>query len=774
MPASVANIGTYLGTAQSSTIDSSLSVTVPSGASLCVVCVTGYCGPNSGSHLLDQLAFRDGYLDFTHVVTGYYATTADPQVSIYYLKSSDAQYPAAGAQTLHYRSRTGNAWSEGANICVFFLNDIDITGDPVVGVDSSNGTQASWDSNITGASANDIGICCGYGYLSDVDADPAGYNQTAIWEPSVYNSAEIGVGYEVGAGAGALRIGRTGNEIVGAAVVFRGSAASGGVPIISLDGSGTFSSDFDGTSGAYSGGYINVTGDGMFFAKTDLGVSNWWGRFQRQTIGDEVVGFAIGNASGSGIIYIINLSGDTATVNYEARYDNYTEWQFDYPASNDWFEYTDGMYLGYTVEHSTETVRIWFNVTAATPDSIYQWDSRTADIATSVAAWPSGGMSRAGFGAFVGSPGTNQFDNFTAGVFGSSGTQTEKESFGANVDDSNTFGYQTNKTYMAHSFTAGSSYTLSQVGVMIYKNANYTGTVRAYLYSDGTNAPGSLLGISANTVAYTALPSATGTYVNFQFSGVPLTGSSIYWVVLKSEGNSGNGVLWDSDSSGQSMRLMFSDAGYSWSDENSYGATILGTFKTYISGTFGYAGTGSFEDYTNSYIIGSPFTFTGATGSTLGNGHVYVRDSITDHANATLYLGLYASSAGAPTTLLATASLTTTVTTSFAWYTLTGASYSLTNGESYFLMLTSNMGDGFTVSQVHANTITYQQGTSLPNPWSAGEGNGGTVADYQACAYFDYTEPEGGGGGTIGMAGINCSLIIVACSADRGMVIKSA
>jgi hypothetical protein len=158
--------------------------------------------------------------------------------------------------------------------------------------------------------------------------------------------------------------------------------------------------------------------------------------------------------------------------------------------------------------------------------------------------------------------------------------------------------------------------------------------------------------------------------------------------------------------------------------------------------TFGYTGDGNAVDGTNAYVLGAVFTFTGATGSTLGNGHVRVRDSVTDHANAILYLGLYANSSGTPTTLLATASLNTTVPTTQAWYTLTGASYSsLTNGTSYFVIVASNMGSGFETSLLNnTNTISYIPGTALPSPFGTREG----TFTGQMCAYFDYTEPAGG------------------------------
>jgi hypothetical protein len=158
--------------------------------------------------------------------------------------------------------------------------------------------------------------------------------------------------------------------------------------------------------------------------------------------------------------------------------------------------------------------------------------------------------------------------------------------------------------------------------------------------------------------------------------------------------------------------------------------------------TFGYTGDGNAEDPTDAYVIGAPFTFGGATGSTLGNGYIRIRDSQNDHANADLYLGLYANSSGTPTTLLATATLRTTVTITLAWYTLTGASYSsLTNGTSYFLILCSNVGTNFATAYLNnTNTFSYKAGTSLPSPFGTREGTG----TGQMCAYFDYTEPAGG------------------------------
>ncbi len=88
-------------------------------------------------------------------------------------------------------------------------------------------------------------------------------------------------------------------------------------------------------------------------------------------------------------------------------------------------------------------------------------------------------------------------------------------------------------TYLAGSFTAGSSYPLCKVDVITAYGGTPTGVVQAHIFNDNAGSPGTNLGTSTNSITASTLaqqPSyATAT---FNFSGVSITESSVYWIAL--------------------------------------------------------------------------------------------------------------------------------------------------------------------------------------------------------------------------------------------------
>ncbi len=96
----------------------------------------------------------------------------------------------------------------------------------------------------------------------------------------------------------------------------------------------------------------------------------------------------------------------------------------------------------------------------------------------------------------------------------------------------NNYEYHAN-TYLAGSFTAGSSYPLCKVDVITAYGGTPTGVVQAHIFNDNAGSPGTNLGTSTNSITASTLaqqPSyATAT---FNFSGVSITESSVYWIAL--------------------------------------------------------------------------------------------------------------------------------------------------------------------------------------------------------------------------------------------------
>jgi hypothetical protein len=156
-----------------------------------------------------------------------------------------------------------------------------------------------------------------------------------------------------------------------------------------------------------------------------------------------------------------------------------------------------------------------------------------------------------------------------------------KDDFASTDDDDNAFWTGTGKDYISHSFTPAASFVLTQIEVKLQKISSPVGTITCYIYGDTSTHPGSSLGEATNTLDESTI-SASPTYYAFQFSGVSLTGSTRYWVVLKttSDGSVGQ-VAFDCDSSGQTGYLLFSSDATTWNDLNSYGNTVQGTIKTY-------------------------------------------------------------------------------------------------------------------------------------------------------------------------------------------------
>jgi hypothetical protein len=90
----------------------------------------------------------------------------------------------------------------------------------------------------------------------------------------------------------------------------------------------------------------------------------------------------------------------------------------------------------------------------------------------------------------------------------------------------------TTNQLIALSFTTSGAFTLTKVGIYLKKNngSPLTAAVPVYIYSDSSFTPSSSIATSTSDISGTLGTS----YVEYQatFSGVSLSGSTRYWIVL--------------------------------------------------------------------------------------------------------------------------------------------------------------------------------------------------------------------------------------------------
>ena len=181
--------------------DDSFSVTVPTDADICIVCVAGYTGTSQlvdGSSMLDKLNFDDDpTLDFTYIEGGIY-TGAATQSEAFQMVSSDGNWPGSGPKNIYFSAN--GSFSEGLSIWCGFYKNVD-TSDPIVTTEAGPNGTTNTDpvtSNMSGVGAGDMCVAACYSYSNVPDMAPTGYGQTALLEAAVYRGACLGVGQELG------------------------------------------------------------------------------------------------------------------------------------------------------------------------------------------------------------------------------------------------------------------------------------------------------------------------------------------------------------------------------------------------------------------------------------------------------------------------------------------------------------------------------------------------------------------------------------------------
>lgn len=212
-------------TKQSNSADDSQAVTVPADAEICIVFLSGYTGSNNTT-LLNKLNWDDDEdITFTQIA---YAQIAPGQCQCeaYYFLN-----PTSGSQTVYWGSDDSGAFGEGANVVIVFAKGID-TVTPIGDTDSDAiVAQSNTTVTVTGTGADDWMMMCAYSYNADTDANPSGYSQTAIAEPTYYNSAGIGVAYEQGETS--MYMDTSGSYMGSVGFVLNAAAAAGiSIPVV--------------------------------------------------------------------------------------------------------------------------------------------------------------------------------------------------------------------------------------------------------------------------------------------------------------------------------------------------------------------------------------------------------------------------------------------------------------------------------------------------------------------------------------------------------------
>jgi hypothetical protein len=137
--------------------------------------------------------------------------------------------------------------------------------------------------------------------------------------------------------------------------------------------------------------------------------------------------------------------------------------------------------------------------------------------------------------------------------------------------------------WAGYKWTAANSFTLVQLDVLLSReNTECTNTLTAYIYTNGTG-PGSSSGQSTNTVNVSdlAINGIGTTWGQFTFTGVSITATTVYWIVLKSSTSADCDVQWrkqDDASFGANSYYIDDDGSGSWSVQQD---NEQGNFKVY-------------------------------------------------------------------------------------------------------------------------------------------------------------------------------------------------
>ena len=92
------------------------------------------------------------------------------------------------------------------------------------------------------------------------------------------------------------------------------------------------------------------------------------------------------------------------------------------------------------------------------------------------------------------------------------------------------------RTYTGGKFTAGSSYTLCKLVLRVDKTGTPNYTLNAYIYTDNSGVPGTLVGTGSGNIATTGIGTSEAD-VTFASMSAALTSGTVYWIVVKATGS---------------------------------------------------------------------------------------------------------------------------------------------------------------------------------------------------------------------------------------------
>ncbi len=134
--------------------------------------------------------------------------------------------------------------------------------------------------------------------------------------------------------------------------------------------------------------------------------------------------------------------------------------------------------------------------------------------------------------------------------------------------------------YVASPFTAGSSYTLTQVVLRMAKLGSPTFTMTTTIYTDSANAPGTVVGIGSGSIAASSL-GTTEADVTFTGLNASITLGTKYWIAVGASAtqDASNDVLWYSFGAAATDITTSSSNGSAWSPYDTFAKAKLTTFS---------------------------------------------------------------------------------------------------------------------------------------------------------------------------------------------------
>jgi hypothetical protein len=193
-----ATIPSQAGTAslvQSNTVDSSTSVTVPTGTD-CVILFASYWD-NSADQGFTSITLGGDSFTLVRLVDSYETTGNHGWSGVWRLNE-----PSTGTQTFAW-DYVDTDVTEGFNFYLVYLKDVDTSSDPIRGFGAAMATSAGGNQTLTtdsfSTSTADLCLVGGYSYTTtDGNAAPDGSGQTEILDSGVYNSCELVIGTKDG------------------------------------------------------------------------------------------------------------------------------------------------------------------------------------------------------------------------------------------------------------------------------------------------------------------------------------------------------------------------------------------------------------------------------------------------------------------------------------------------------------------------------------------------------------------------------------------------